>query len=325
MEFASVPVVWRSGRQGLITLSAAESELLAMTDGAIALKGVECLLADLGIQISAREIASDSLAALGISSGASSWRTRHLRIRAGWLVEQISHGLVTTRHCPGECQPADLLTKPLSSQRLQQLLRLWGIGEYGTTSTTPVASRLSLSSSRITLALVCCLLIMNVEASAGESSPGVSLDSDMVSVAMVLVMILGLVMVWEGLKWLVMEINYEWTPGASRRRLRRLEKLREATTRAIQEELERRASNTSTRTSFQEPQPSRGFTTESTSSSTTSRLPTTPTATEDESVRRRAPAPSTPPQRPTVVHDSPGGWSITSSDEYERLCRTQSC
>ena len=52
----------------------------------------------------------------------------------------------------------------------------------------------------------------------------------------------------EGLKWLVMEINYQWTPGASRRRLRRLERLREATTRAIQEELERRASSTAART-----------------------------------------------------------------------------
>ena len=141
VEFSSVPVVWRSGRQGLITLSTAESELLAMTDGAIALKRVECLLADLGVQIETKEIASDSLAALGISNGASSWRTRHLRIRAGWLVEQISYGLVTTRHCPGEYQPADLLTKPLSSQRLQQLLRLWGIGEYNSPSTLPVESR----------------------------------------------------------------------------------------------------------------------------------------------------------------------------------------
>ena len=58
-----------------------------------------------------------------------------------------------------------------------------------------------------------------------QASSGVSLDSDMMSAAMMLVMILGMVMVWEGLKWLVMEINYEWTPGASRRRLRRLEKL----------------------------------------------------------------------------------------------------
>ena len=328
VEFSSVPVVWRSGRQALITLSTAESELLAMTDGAIALKGVECLLADLGFQIGAREIASDSLAALGISSGASSWRTRHLRIRAGWLVEQISHGLIRTRHCPGEQQPADLLTKPLSSQRFQQLLRLWGIGEYPNTSSTPLASRLSLTSSRITLALVCCLLIMNVEASSGESSSGVSLDSDMMGAAMMLVMILGMVMVWEGLKWLVMEINYEWTPGASRRRLRRLEKLREATTRAIQDELERRAAATPTRTSRREPQPPREPLSESTSSTTTTRRATTPVATEDEGVRRRAPAPSTPPRRPTVVHDSPGGWSITSDyegmtsiDEYERLCK----
>ena len=145
---------------------------------------------------------------------------------------------------------------------------------------------------------------------------------------MMLVMILGMVMVWEGLKWLVMEINYEWTPGSSRRRPRRLEKLREATTRAIQDELERRAAATPTRTSRREPQPPREPLSESTSSTTTTRRATTPMATEDEGVRRRAPAPSTPPRRPTVVHDSPGGWSITSdyegmtsTDEYERLCK----
>ena len=58
-----------------------------MTDGAIALKGVECLLAD-SAGINSRELATDSSAALGVSQGASSWRTRHLRlrIRAGWLV-----------------------------------------------------------------------------------------------------------------------------------------------------------------------------------------------------------------------------------------------
>ena len=50
---------------------------------------------------------------------------------------------------------------------------------------------------------------MNVEASSGESSSGVSLDSDMMGAAMMLVMILGMVMLWEGLKWLVMEINYD--------------------------------------------------------------------------------------------------------------------
>ena len=113
---------------------------------------------------------------------------------------------------------------------------------------------------------------MNVEARGDDVPQGVRLDYDLLTVAMVFVMILGLVMVWEGLKWLVMEINYQWTPGSSRRRLRRLERLREATTLAIQEELDRRANSTTTRSSSTEAEgqvQSRAADTGTSSSSTT--------------------------------------------------------
>ncbi|OLP94859.1 hypothetical protein AK812_SmicGene23091 [Symbiodinium microadriaticum] len=215
------------------------AELLALTDGAIALKGVECLLADLGEQVTARELATDSSAAMGISQGASSWRTRHLRIRAGWLVEQVQYGLMTARHCPGLHQPADLLTKPLSSQRLRDLLQLWKIGEQEQPVVQPAMSRLSIASSRITVALVCCLLMMTVEASSTEAENSVKVDSDMLTIFMALVMLLGLVMIWEGCKWLFWEVVLEWAPGSRSRKLRRLEKLREATAKAIHEKLSR--------------------------------------------------------------------------------------
>ena len=246
VTYGQVPLVWRSSRQQMITLSTAEAELLALTDGAIALKGVECLLADLGEQIPARELATDSSAALGISQGASSWRTRHLRIRAGWLVEQVQFGLMTTRHCPGLHQPADLLTKPLSSQRLRALLQLWKIGEQEQPAAQPAVSRLSIASSRITVALVCCLLMMTVEASSTEPESGVKVDADMLTVFMALVMLLGLIMIWEGCKWLFWEVMLEWAPGSRSRKLRRLEKLREATAKAIHEELTRMDSTTLT-------------------------------------------------------------------------------
>ncbi|OLP77777.1 Copia protein [Symbiodinium microadriaticum] len=62
VAYGQVPLVWRSSRQQMITLSTAEAELLALTDGAVALKGVECLLADLGERVTSRELASDSSA-----------------------------------------------------------------------------------------------------------------------------------------------------------------------------------------------------------------------------------------------------------------------
>ncbi|CAE7906865.1 unnamed protein product [Symbiodinium sp. KB8] len=81
VTFGGVPIVWRSGRQQMITLSTAEAELLAMIDGAIAMKGVESLLADVGQAVHERYIESDTMAALSISSGSSSWRSNDLQLQ----------------------------------------------------------------------------------------------------------------------------------------------------------------------------------------------------------------------------------------------------
>ena len=114
----------------------------------------------------------------------------------------------------------------------------------------PAVSRLSIASSRITVALVCCLLMMTVEASSTETEGSVKVDADMLTIFMALVMLLGLVMIWEGCKWLFWEVMLEWAPGSRSRKLRRLEKLREATAKAIHEELTRMDSTILTTTSM---------------------------------------------------------------------------
>ncbi|CAE7219835.1 unnamed protein product, partial [Symbiodinium sp. KB8] len=67
VTYAGAPIMWRSGRQQMITLSTAEAELLAVIDGAIATKGIESLLGDMGIFVEEKKIASDSMAALAIT------------------------------------------------------------------------------------------------------------------------------------------------------------------------------------------------------------------------------------------------------------------
>ena len=205
------------------------------------MKGVESLLADIGQSIAERRIESDSMAALSISSGSSSWRTRHLRIKANWLQEQISYGLITVQHCRGEVQPADLLTKALSYARLTTLLGLWGVGQDDEVRGPSIA--VTQGRSRMTVALVCCLLLLTVQAAEEPTSPyrggGIQVDSDLVGTFMLVLMGLGALLIWEGLKWLCDELYHVYTPGASKRRLRKLRKLQQATTEAIEKELER--------------------------------------------------------------------------------------
>ena len=237
VTYGGVPLAWRSSRQSMITLSTAEAELLALLDGAVAVKGLEAILQDAGEKVEWRRLASDSTSALSISAGGSSWRTRHLRIKAGWLQEQVAEGYFEISHCPGDIQPADLLTKPLSSARMEHLLQLWGVGSgqratASTTSTKP--------SARILIALICCLLMVSVRAAEQEvTTRALQLDYDSVGVLMVLLMLLGAMMIWEGIRWVLIELATTWTPGASARKLRRLRKLQEATTEAIEREMQR--------------------------------------------------------------------------------------
>ncbi|OLQ05641.1 Retrovirus-related Pol polyprotein from transposon TNT 1-94 [Symbiodinium microadriaticum] len=222
ITYGGVPLAWRSSRQNMITLSTAECELLALLEGAVATKSTEALLADIGERVESRTIATDSTSALSISTGSSSWRTRHLRIKAGWLQEQITAGIFTVVHWPGETQPADLLTKALSSARVEALLWWWNIGERGKTTTSTTTSAMKVSA-RSLLALVCCLLIVSAKSTRDSHQPrgsGLQVDWDTAGVLMVLLMVLGTLMVWEGLRWLLIEVVNEWTPGSQQRKLR---------------------------------------------------------------------------------------------------------
>lgn len=284
--YGGVPIVWRSGRQQMITLSTAEAELLSMIDGAVAMKGVESLLLDIGEIIDSKEIASDSMAALSISSGSSSWRTRHLRIKAGWLQEQLSYGLMTARHCPGEVQPADLLTKALSYARMTSLLTLWGVS--GNQQEPVPAVAVANVRSRMTVALVCCLLVLSVQATEETSSTtsrgsGIQVDSDLIGALMLLLMGLGALLIWEGFKWLCDEIYHEYTPGARSRKLRRLRKLQAATTEAIERELERMNERQDVATTMGDQQPSTTRADSSSTSTATLRLRATSRAQDRES------------------------------------------
>ena len=240
--WAGTPILWRSGRQSLVSLSTGESELIAILNGTVGMLGVEALLQDIDITVTKREVRSDSTAALAIASGGSSWRTRHLRIKANWLFEQLQSGYVVTRHCAGKVQLADLLTKALTGQRIVDLLCLWGL-QCPTRGSLQVPR--SNIAAKILVATICCLLVLTTEARTPATATeeeaekkGIQLDWDMIGWLLVFLAIIGGLVVWEGLKWVIVSATSRWIPGSSERRLRKLQRLRDATARAIEKELE---------------------------------------------------------------------------------------
>ena len=237
--WGGTPVAWRSARQGAITLSTGEAELQAIIDGTIGMLGLEAMLWDLQEEVGAKVIASDSTSALAIGSGTGSWRTRHLRLKSGWIQERISCGEIQTRHQPDLHQPADLLTKPLAAQRIWDLLKLWGMVKGGKEKVKICSTSSSSSTTRMLVAMVCCLMMLTVEAREMASQANIQVDWDLAAICMLLMMILGGLMVYEAVRWGAIELYYQYLPGAKSRRMKRLQRLKEATTAAIEREIER--------------------------------------------------------------------------------------
>ena len=119
---------WRSGRQGFPTLSTAEAELVETIEGITSGDSVEALLKEHEEWDYRRSLFTDNKASVSLLDGsATGWRTRHLRLRAEHLKWRLTSLEWRVRHMPGAIMPADLGTKVLPVQRLEELKRLMGM------------------------------------------------------------------------------------------------------------------------------------------------------------------------------------------------------
>ncbi len=120
-------VTWKCGKQGIISASTAESEMLAASEAFVATVSTQTLVEEiLPSEVFECILAVDNAAAVSLLSPAqtkTAWRTRHLRIRAA----VISESEIQVLHCPGEVEIADLLTKALPAPRLLKLYELIGL------------------------------------------------------------------------------------------------------------------------------------------------------------------------------------------------------
>ena len=138
--WGSAVVNWTSKRQAYMTTSTAEAELGSLHDAGLGAASLTPLIAEflqgtatvspefLLTKGPAVTLFTDNSAAVAIVTlPGGSWRTRHLRIKAAWLKEQVSKGW-GVEHMPGARLCADALTKALPKERFHMLLELCGLG-----------------------------------------------------------------------------------------------------------------------------------------------------------------------------------------------------
>ena len=122
-------IQWHTGRQPLIATSTAEGELLSYQEAQVMGAGVEEMLYEVGLK-PVVIMYGDKKAAISLATlETGSWRTRHLRIRAGKLRQTLKSGTAPQRppwqlrHMPGTELIADGLTKPLGRQAFLEFVR----------------------------------------------------------------------------------------------------------------------------------------------------------------------------------------------------------
>ncbi len=122
-------LLWTSSRQPFVTLSTAESELLAYTEALQCTESVSKLLKVMNLDFN-KILEGDSKAALcQIQNDGGSWRTRHLRLRA-WKLREVMSDVTSnwlSVHRAGCDLVADGLTKALNGQAHRNFLHLLGM------------------------------------------------------------------------------------------------------------------------------------------------------------------------------------------------------
>eukprot|EP00438_Fugacium_kawagutii_P013287 Skav225459 [mRNA] locus=scaffold881:75571:82572:- [translate_table: standard] len=123
------PIFWRSGKQALVTLSTAESELVEIIEGMIGGEAVVTIINEIFPKV-LKTLWSDSQSAVSIlGSESGSWRTRHLRLRSTFARQAIQSGDWRLKNMMGEKMIADIGTKPLPAARLEMLKKEMGMGQ----------------------------------------------------------------------------------------------------------------------------------------------------------------------------------------------------
>eukprot|EP00435_Cladocopium_sp_Y103_P030555 s975_g7.t1 len=228
--FAGSPVAWASSQRPFVTYSTAESELVSYGEGLTAGRAMLALVCSMMKEPpSAIEkiLYGDNSAAISMAhgTGTSSWRTRHLRVRASFLKEALDgvtpDGLWKLLHLRGTELVADGLTKPLHGQAFARFLQDLGMEVQQVLSSSSEhqhASEGGGDSSAAIRALVLGSVLMSTAEGASESKTSDE-DSSLLWLAGVALTTLGTIYLGQMLH------------GATRCCLRRLKRLEEVTSR----------------------------------------------------------------------------------------------
>jgi hypothetical protein len=128
ISMAGCTVYWRAKKQGGVTLSTMESEIVSMGIAVQYNEYIVALLGELGIEVeSPSVIHEDNQSAIAYTKNAKNQsKARHLGVRFHYIRENVRDGKIRVEYCPTQEMLADIFTKRLPTDQFEYLRN--GIG-----------------------------------------------------------------------------------------------------------------------------------------------------------------------------------------------------
>ena len=105
----------------MISLSSGEAEYYGVVKAASVGLGIKSMLNDLGFKFEL-EVLTDASAAKGIASRRGLGKTRHVAVHFLWVQERVRNGDLVVSKVWGGDNPADLLTKYLTRDKMNRCM-----------------------------------------------------------------------------------------------------------------------------------------------------------------------------------------------------------
>lgn len=117
---------WSSKKQTIVALSSAEAEYVALTEAAKEVIWVRRIAEHFGdVNDEPTKILTDSQSAMAmIKNGKHSNRTKHIDTKYHFVKDLVERKIINLEYHPTETNIADMLTKPLGGNKIQQLRTL---------------------------------------------------------------------------------------------------------------------------------------------------------------------------------------------------------
>jgi ATP-binding cassette subfamily B (MDR/TAP) protein 1 len=120
--FGSTTISWVSQLQKIVTISTTEVEYVAMTEASKELIWLQGLLTELNV------LHSDSQSAIHLAkNSAFHSRTKHIDLRYHFIRSLIEDGVLKLVKIAGSKNPVDMLTKLITTEKLELCIALVGL------------------------------------------------------------------------------------------------------------------------------------------------------------------------------------------------------